>query len=190
MFLEIDNAILRVKRQNSIREDSVKASGSKDRQSPEAARRDLDNRLNEALELTFPCSDPIAVYVERTPEPDEDPEADPKERRAAMSALSSAAVTIEDGEITIAADLLAQKLGLSVDALKMQMRRGYVYSLGEQGIAEDAGCTRLTFRYLTRTWTVVVEPDGTLVENPTASNQAAPATRNRASLPHLFSKAP
>ena len=167
------------------------ASGSKDRLSPEAARLDLDSRLNEALELTFPCSDPIAVYVERTPEPDEDPEADPKSKgEQNNSALPSAAVTIEDGEITIAADLLAQKLGLSVDALKMQMRRGYVYSLGEQGIAEDAGCTRLTFRYLTRTWTVVVEPDGTLVENPTASNQAAPATRNRASLPHLFSKAP
>ena len=53
------------------------ASASKDRQSPEAAHRDLDRRLNEALELTFPCSDPIAVYVERTPEPDEDPKADP-----------------------------------------------------------------------------------------------------------------
>ena len=47
---------------------------------PEAARCDLDSRLNEALELTFPCSDPIAVYVERTPEPDEDPEADPESR--------------------------------------------------------------------------------------------------------------
>lgn len=43
-----------------------------------------------------------------------------------MSALSSSAVTIEDGEITIAAHLLAQKLGLSVEALKAEMRRGYV----------------------------------------------------------------
>ena len=38
-----------------------------------------------------------------------------------MNALSSSAVTIEDGEITIAADLLAQQLGLSVEA---QTRRG------------------------------------------------------------------
>jgi hypothetical protein len=93
-----------------------------------------------------------------------------------MSALSSSAVTIEDGEITIAADLLAQKLGLSVEALKAQTRRGYVYSLAEQGVAEDAGRTRLTFRYRTRSWTAVVEPDGTLVETSAASNKASPAT--------------
>ena len=88
-----------------------------------------------------------------------------------MSALSSSAVTIEDREITIAAHLLAQKLRLSVEALKAEMRRGYIYILGEQGIAEDAGRTRLTFRYRTRSWTVVVEPDGTLVESPPESNQ-------------------
>ena len=56
-----------------------------------------------------------------------------------MSALSSSAVTIEDGEITIAAHLLAQKLGLSIDALKAEMRRGYVYSLGEQGSPRTRG---------------------------------------------------
>ena len=106
-----------------------------------------------------------------------------------MSALSSSAVTIENGEITIAADLLAQKLGLSVEALKAEMRRGYVYSLGEQGLAEDAGRTRLTFRYRTRAWTVVVEPDGTLVETSAASNKAAPATKDRASLPHRLRRA-
>ena len=87
---------------------------------------------------------------------------------------------IEDGEITIAADLLAQQLGLSVEALKAQMRRGYVYSLAEQGVAEDAGRTRLTFRYRTRSWTVVVEPDGTLVETSVASTKAWPAARDRA----------
>jgi len=76
-----------------------------------------------------------------------------------MSALSSSAVTIGDGEITIA-DLLALKLGLSVKVLKSEMRRGSVYSVTEQGIDKDAGRTRLTFRYRTRSWTVVVEPDG------------------------------
>jgi Family of unknown function (DUF6522) len=106
-----------------------------------------------------------------------------------MSALSSSAVTIEDGEITIAADLLAQQLGLSVEVLKEQTRRGYVYSLAEQGVAEDPGRTRLTFRYRTRSWTVVVEPDCTLVETSAASNNASPATRDRASLPDLLRKA-
>ena len=66
---------------------------------------------------------------------------------AEMSALSSPAVTIGDGEIIIAAELLAPKLGLSTEALKAEMRRGYVYSLAERGIDEDAGRTRLTFRY-------------------------------------------
>ena len=106
-----------------------------------------------------------------------------------MSALSSVAVTIEDGEITIAADLLAPKLGLSVEALKAEMRRGYVHSLGEQGILEDAGCTRLTFRYRNRSWTVVVEPDGSLVETSAVSNKAAPANRDRAGLLQLAGKA-
>jgi hypothetical protein len=76
-----------------------------------------------------------------------------------MSALSSSAVTIGDGEITIA-DLLALKVGLSVKVLKSEMRHGCVYSVTEQGIDKDAGRTRLTFRYRTRSWTVVVEPDG------------------------------
>jgi hypothetical protein len=75
-----------------------------------------------------------------------------------MSALSSSAVTIGDGEIAIAAHLLAQKPGPSVEALKAQMRRGYVYSLAEQGVGEDAGRTRLTFRCRTRSWTVVDQP--------------------------------
>lgn len=54
--------------------------------------------------------------------------------------------------------------GLSVEALKAEMRRGCVYSVTEQGIDDDVGRARLTFRYRNRSWTVVVEPDGTLVE--------------------------
>ena len=98
-----------------------------------------------------------------------------------MSALSSSAVTIEDGEVTIAAHLLAQKLGLSVEALKAEMRRGYVYSLGEQGISEDAGRTRLPFRYRAGSWTVVDQPDGTLIETST-EHQGIASHRDRASL--------
>lgn len=98
-----------------------------------------------------------------------------------MSALPSSAVTIGDGEITIAADLLAPKLGLSTEALKAEMRRGYVYSVAERGIDEDAGRTRLTFRYRNRSWTVVVEPDGTLVETPARTSKASPAENARVS---------
>jgi hypothetical protein len=53
-----------------------------------------------------------------------------------MSALPSSAVTIGYGEITITADLLALKLGLSVEVLKAEMRRDYIYSVIEQGMDE------------------------------------------------------
>jgi hypothetical protein len=36
----------------------------------------------------------------------------------------------------------------------------------ERGMGEDAGRLRLTFRYRTRAWTVVVQRDGTLSEEP------------------------
>ena len=61
-----------------------------------------------------------------------------------MSALPSSAVSIGNVEITIAAVLLAPKLALSAEALKAEMRRGYVYNVTERGIDEDAGRTRLT----------------------------------------------
>ena len=79
-----------------------------------------------------------------------------------MSPPPASAITIADGEITIDAELLAPKLGLSAEALKAEMRKGNVSSVAEAGINEDAGRTRVTFRYRTRVWTVVVEPDGTL----------------------------
>ena len=81
-----------------------------------------------------------------------------------MSTHPTAAITIADGEITVDAELLAPKLGLSAAALKAEMRKGSIGSVAEAGIEEDAGRTRLTFRYRTRDWTAVVEPDGTVVE--------------------------
>jgi hypothetical protein len=87
-----------------------------------------------------------------------------------MNVIPFAVVTMTDGVITINADLLAPKLGLSVEVLKAEMRRGYVYSVTEQGIGSDAGRTRLTFRYRARSWCVVVDPDGTLVEGPATAN--------------------
>ena len=79
-----------------------------------------------------------------------------------MSPVAASAITIADGEITVDAELLAPKLGLSAEALKAEMRKGNVSSVAETGIDEDAGRTRVTFRYRTRAWTVVVDPDGTL----------------------------
>jgi len=81
-----------------------------------------------------------------------------------MSPAPGSAITIVDGEITVDAELLAPKLGLSAAALQAEMRSGSIDSVAEAGIDEDAGRTRVTFRYGTRAWTAVVEPDGTVVE--------------------------
>jgi hypothetical protein len=82
-----------------------------------------------------------------------------------MSSVPGSAISIADGEITIDAGLLAPKLGLSAETLKAGMREGIVSSVAEAGINEDVGRTRLTFRHLSRVWIVVVDPDGTVVEN-------------------------
>ncbi len=78
-----------------------------------------------------------------------------------MSSHQTGAITIVNGEITVDAELLAPKLGLSAEALQAEMRKGIVSSVAESGLDEDAGRTRITFKYRTRTWTVVLDSDGT-----------------------------
>ena len=73
-------------------------------------------------------------------------------------------IEIHNDDVTVEASYLAGRLGLSVDRLRAEMRRGIIYSVVERGMGEDAGCLRLTFRYRARAWTVVVQPDGTLSE--------------------------
>jgi hypothetical protein len=74
-------------------------------------------------------------------------------------------IEVHGDEAAIAADHLAARLGLSVDRLRAEMRRGIVYGVVERGVGEDAGRLRLTVRYRARSWTAVVEPDGTLHED-------------------------
>ena len=81
-----------------------------------------------------------------------------------MSALPPSAVAIKDGEVTIDAALLASGLGLSTEALRAEMRRGLVYGVVEKGVGEDQGRLRLSLRYRARSWTVVIEPGGTLLQ--------------------------
>jgi hypothetical protein len=73
-------------------------------------------------------------------------------------------VEVNGDEATVEAGYLAVKLGLSVDRLRSEMRRGIVYGVAERGVGEDAGRLRLTFQYRSRLWMAVVEPDGTLHE--------------------------
>ena len=96
-----------------------------------------------------------------------------------MSPVPGSAISIADGEITIDAELLASKLGLSAASLVVEMRKGIVYSVTETGIDEDVGRTRLIFRYRSLAWTVVVDPDGSLVESTAPVAKALPANTDR-----------
>ena len=92
-----------------------------------------------------------------------------------MTAISHAAVEVGHAQITIDAEVLAPRLGLTVDALKENMAKGLVVSVTETGQDEDAGRTRLTFRYRARVWRVVIDTDGTLFEDPVPVVQNSPA---------------
>ena len=97
-----------------------------------------------------------------------------------MTQLSPTRVSISDGQITIDAEALAPKLALSVEALKVNMANGLVTILAEAD--KDAGRTRLTFHYRARVWRVVVEANGTLVENPTRAGKPTPTAKDHVSL--------
>ena len=99
-----------------------------------------------------------------------------------MSPVLGSAISIADGEITIDAELLASKLGLSAASLMAEMRKGIVYSVTETGINEDVGRTRLTFRYRSRAWTVVVDPGGNLVESIAPVAKASSGNTDRLNL--------
>ena len=54
-------------------------------------------------------------------------------------AILPAVIEVEGEEATVEAGHLAAKLGLSVDRLRAEMRRGIVYGVVERGVGEDAG---------------------------------------------------
>ena len=91
-----------------------------------------------------------------------------------MTTIPKAAVAVENAQITVDADVLASRLGLTVRALKENMAKGLVMSVSETGAGEDAGRTRLTFRYRARVWRVVIQPDGSLSEDPLPVGTATP----------------
>lgn len=55
------------------------------------------------------------------------------------------------------------------------MAKGLVMSVTEIGEGDDAGRTRLTFRYRAQVWRVVIEADGSLFEEPLPAHKNKPA---------------
>jgi hypothetical protein len=66
-------------------------------------------------------------------------------------------ITASHDGFTVDAELVAGKLGLSPDVFWQELKRGIVYGVVERGEGEDAGSTRLTFRYRARSWSVTLE---------------------------------
>jgi hypothetical protein len=69
---------------------------------------------------------------------------------------------VPDGEdFIIDAQAAAAGLGLPVDILWREVRRGLVFSVVERGQGEDAGRMRLTLRYRSKSWSVIRQHDAT-----------------------------
>jgi|AntDeeMetagen192_2_1112575.scaffolds.fasta_scaffold00411_5 hypothetical protein len=81
-----------------------------------------------------------------------------------MTAIPKKAVAVNGDDVTVNAEVLAPRLGLSVTALQQAMNAGEVRTLVERGEEEDEGRLRLTFRYGGIQFSVMREPDGELHE--------------------------
>lgn len=60
-----------------------------------------------------------------------------------------------EDDFVVDAETAADGLGLPVDVFWREVRRGLVFSVVERGQGEDAGRTRLTLRYRSRSWSVI-----------------------------------
>lgn len=78
-----------------------------------------------------------------------------------------------DGPLLDAA-LLAQRFGLTSEALRRHMRSGMVRGTVENGTDEDAGRTRLTVRFGNRIWVAVIDGDGSILHEELAFAKARP----------------
>jgi hypothetical protein len=69
------------------------------------------------------------------------------------------AVPIGEDEFVVDAQTAADGLGLPVDVFWEELKRGLVFSVVERGEGEDAGRTRLTLRYRSKSWSVIRHHD-------------------------------
>ena len=87
-----------------------------------------------------------------------------RERAPPVSVVPPDKVWQEGGEWVVDPVFVGASLGLSAEAFRHELRAGRVAGSVERGQGDDAGRTRLTFRYGDRVWAVRIEPDGTLEE--------------------------
>jgi hypothetical protein len=99
-----------------------------------------------------------------------------------MSQLPDGSVWQEDGEWVVDPEVIAPKLGLSTAEFRQAMRDGHVRGTVERGEGDDAGRTRLTFRYANNAYAIQIEADGTAHETTPPPNPRAAARGPQSSL--------
>src|SRR5947209_4148147 len=103
----------------------------------------LDSTIASCFDFDRSCWGGIgAIYGAR-------PRAVTPRRKATMK-LPPPLVEIHGDDVTVEATYLAARLGLPVERLRTEMRRGIVYGVVERGIGEDEGRLDQTVRYRTR----------------------------------------
>lgn len=75
---------------------------------------------------------------------------------------ASCAVVERDAATTIVvpAERIAAGLGLSTETFIANLRAGLVYEITEKGVAEDSGRFRLTFRFRSRQFRLLIDEAG------------------------------
>lgn len=79
------------------------------------------------------------------------------------SHASSATVERDGTTIVVPAEVIAAGLGLSTEAFLAELRAGLVYETTEKGTAEDSGRFRLTFRFRSRQFRLLIDETGQLL---------------------------
>lgn len=69
----------------------------------------------------------------------------------------------ENGDFVVPPEQLARRFGLSLDDLRLNIRRGLVRSRVETGQAEDAGTVRITVRIGNRVWLAIFDTEGQML---------------------------
>src|SRR4051812_37698447 len=85
-------------------------------------------------------------------------------QHGSMDRLARTRVEIQDGEIQVDAQIIADGLDLEAAHVPALMRDGAITSLCESGVDEDAGRYRLTFFHKSRRFRLVVDDTGSLIQ--------------------------
>jgi len=81
-----------------------------------------------------------------------------------MASPAEVELQLAEGAVSVDATLIAKELGLEPARVLDALRNGQITALCEQGMGEDAGRFRLTFRHRGRRLRIVVDSEGRIIE--------------------------